>query len=99
MQSPSQSSPAQFEDPINIIGRLVNKLHTMWLQATYPFESSGRKLSIHYPCDVSRFAADKIRLGNSVIIRKHAWLNVVPAPDDELKIIIDDNSVIGARNS
>jgi hypothetical protein len=34
-----------------------------------------------------------------MIIRKNAWLKVVPGPDSELKIIIHNDSVVGARNS
>lgn len=86
------------DGPLNLIHRGINKLHTIWLQSTYPFKSCGRGLSIHYPCELSRQAAVWIRLGDSVMIRKDAWLNVVPGGDSESKIIVDDNSVIGARN-
>jgi acetyltransferase-like isoleucine patch superfamily enzyme len=34
-----------------------------------------------------------------VLIRKDAWLNIDPTLDNELKIIIDDNCVIGRRSS
>ncbi|HEY5213721.1 MAG TPA: acyltransferase [Acidobacteriaceae bacterium] len=99
MMQPGRGSPARFEDPINTILRCVNKLYSMWLQATYPFAGSGRKLSIHYPCEMSRRVAHQIKLGNFVLIWKDTWLNIVPGPDNELKIIIDDNCVIGRRNS
>jgi acetyltransferase-like isoleucine patch superfamily enzyme len=99
MKQPHHRSPARFEDPVNTILRGVNKLYSLWLQATYPFAFSGRKLSIHFPCELSRTMAHQIKLGNSVLIRKDTWLNIVPGLDSELKIIIDDNSVIGRRNS
>jgi acetyltransferase-like isoleucine patch superfamily enzyme len=92
-------SPARFEDPVNTIIRCINKLYSMWLQATYPFSSCGRKLSIHVPCELSRRIAHQIKLGNSVLIRKGTWFNIVPGLDRDLKIIIDDNCVIGRRNS
>jgi acetyltransferase-like isoleucine patch superfamily enzyme len=92
-------SRARFEDPVHTVFRCVNKLYSMWLQATYPFASSGRNLSIHVPCELSRRIAHQIKLGNSVLIRKGTWFNIVPGLDRELKIIIDDNCVIGRRNS
>jgi acetyltransferase-like isoleucine patch superfamily enzyme len=96
MQSQDRSQ-TQFEGPLSIIIRGINKLYTIWLQATFPFKASGRKLSIHYPCELNRRVAHQIKLGNSVLIRKDAWLNIVPGGASELKIIIDDDSVIGAR--
>jgi acetyltransferase-like isoleucine patch superfamily enzyme len=98
MMHPNNRSPARFEGPLNTIHRGFNKLYSMWIQATYPFASSGRELSIHFPCELSRRVAHQIELGNSVILRKDTWLNVVPSLSNELKIIIEDNCVIGARN-
>ena len=42
--------------------------------------------------------APAIRLGNSVIIRNHAWISAfdLSGPDD-IKIVIDDNCVINAQ--
>jgi len=37
-------------------------------------------------------------LGSSVIIRKDAWLNVLPEASGELNIVIDDNCCVAARN-
>jgi acetyltransferase-like isoleucine patch superfamily enzyme len=99
MIQPHHRFPARFEDPVNTILRCLNKLYSLWLQATYPFAFSGRKLSIHFPCELSRRIAHQIKLGNSVLIRKDTWLNIVPGLDSELKIIIDDNCVIGRRSS
>jgi acetyltransferase-like isoleucine patch superfamily enzyme len=44
--------------------------------------------------------APAIKLGNSVMIRKDAWLNTfdLSGADDELKIVIEDNCLIGARD-
>ncbi|MGA8439331.1 MAG: acyltransferase [Candidatus Sulfotelmatobacter sp.] len=36
-------------------------------------------------------------LGNSLIIRKDAWLNILPEATGELNLVIDDNCVISAR--
>ena len=44
--------------------------------------------------------APAMKLGSSVMIRKDAWLNTfdISDSDGELKIIIDDNCLIGARD-
>jgi acetyltransferase-like isoleucine patch superfamily enzyme len=44
--------------------------------------------------------APAIRIGNSVMIRKDAWINTfdISEADSEPKIIIDDNCLIGARD-
>jgi acetyltransferase-like isoleucine patch superfamily enzyme len=44
--------------------------------------------------------APAIKLGNSVMIRKDAWLNTfdLSGAPGELKIVIDDNCLIGARD-
>jgi acetyltransferase-like isoleucine patch superfamily enzyme len=89
---------AHFEDPLSLLIRVKTRLYTLWLSATYPFAAKGRNLSIQYPCAISRRVAHQIKLGNSVIIRKDAWLNIVPNCSNELKIIIGDNSLIGALN-
>ena len=41
--------------------------------------------------------ARRIKLGNSVIIGKDVWLNVIPEATDEINIVIDDNCCLGPR--
>jgi acetyltransferase-like isoleucine patch superfamily enzyme len=95
----SSPSPARFEDPLTLFSRAGTKLHSLWLRAMYPFAAAGKKLSIHFTCRLSRKAAHQMRIGNSVIIRKDAWLNIpVEAGAAGVKIIIEDNCLIGARN-
>jgi acetyltransferase-like isoleucine patch superfamily enzyme len=89
---------ARFEDPLSFFFRAKTKLYTLWLCAIYPFASRGNNLSIHYPCWLSRRVANQISLGRSLIIGKDVWFNIEPGCDSELKILIGDNCVIGARN-
>jgi acetyltransferase-like isoleucine patch superfamily enzyme len=98
MSALTHPRPARFEDPLDLIFRARTKFHTLWLTATYPFAAKGRGLSIHAPCIISRKTARQIHLGSRVIIRKDVWLNVVSEGDDTVKIIIEDNTLIGARN-
>lgn len=94
MNADTKRRRARFEDPLLIFSRLKVKLYTLWLIATYPFASRGRNLLIQGPCRISRLAADRIRLGNSVTIYKDVWLNV---QGDDAMIMIDDDCSIGAR--
>lgn len=98
MTPPSGKPQARFEDPLSLVSRVLTKLYTLWISATYPFASKGRNLTIQYPCLVNRLAAHRIKLGNSVIIRKDAWLNIITESNSDLNLVIDDNCLIGARS-
>ena len=41
--------------------------------------------------------ACRVKLGNSVIIGKDVWLNIIPEATDEINIVIDDNCCLGPR--
>lgn len=98
-----------YEDPLNFLPRGLTKLYSLWVSRTYPFAFIGRNVSIHFTCKLSRQRAPGIRLGNSVTLFEHVWLN--PANNDptipftgEPRIVIEDNciintgSMISARN-
>lgn len=93
-------SAARFEDPLNLFPRAITKLYSLWVSATYPFASIGSNLSIHYTTVLSRRMAPGMKLGNSLMIRKDAWINTfdISDGDGQPKIIIDDNCLIGARD-
>ncbi|HEY6377518.1 MAG TPA: hypothetical protein VIX90_18500 [Edaphobacter sp.] len=98
--SPLLSHPHRqpMEDPLSLIPRVTTKLFSLWIKATYPFAAAGHDLSVHPTCLVSRCIAPRIHLGNSVVIRKDAWLNVLPEATGEFNIKIGDNCLIGAQN-
>jgi acetyltransferase-like isoleucine patch superfamily enzyme len=91
---------ARFEDPLSFFPRAMTKLFSLWVSATYPFQSIGANLSIHYTTLLNRRMAPAIKIGNSVMIRKDAWINTfdISESDGEPKIIIEDNCLIGARD-
>jgi acetyltransferase-like isoleucine patch superfamily enzyme len=91
-------SSAHFEDPLGLFPLGLSKLFAIWLRATYPFASLGRDLSVHYTFLVNRAMAHRIKLGNSVIMGKDVWLNIVPEATGDLNIVIDDNCRLGARS-
>lgn len=89
--------PANMDDPLMLFPRMATKLFSWWVSATYPFASVGRNLSIHYTAILNRRMAPAIKIGNSVMIRKDAWINTFDISDGEPgpKIVIDDDCLIG----
>jgi len=87
-----------FGDPLDLLSHTIRKLYSLWVSATYPFASMGSNLQIHPSAILSRQVAPGIKLGNSVIIRNHAWINTfdLSGPDD-IRIVIDDHCVINAQ--
>ncbi len=94
-----------FGDPLQLLPRVLTKLFSIWVSLTYPFASKGRNISFHFTSEVERQRATRISLGNSISLRKDAWLNVATEdPTGEPVIVIDDNchigygSIISAKN-
>ena len=87
-------------DPLELLPRGLNKLHSMWLNLVYPFAVIGTKVSIHYTCHIYRNTAHRIKLGSSVIVGKDAHLGVSVPPEEtgDPVIIIDDNCLLGWRS-
>jgi acetyltransferase-like isoleucine patch superfamily enzyme len=89
---------APSEDLLNVISRVVTKLYSWWVTLTYPFASVGSNLFIHRTAILSRRIAPGINIGDSVIIRNHAWINTFDlAGPRDVKIVIDDHCVINAQ--
>jgi len=93
------NQPVPWEDPLRLLSRSLAKLYSIWLSLTYPFASKGHNLSIHYTCGLRRSNARRIKLGNSVQIRKDAIVNVVAPPEQngEPIIVVDDGTCINSR--
>lgn len=86
----------RFGDPLDLLPKGLTKLYSAWVSLTYPFASIGRNVSFHFTSQLDRQRAVRISLGNSVSLRKDAWLNV--ATEDhtgEPVIVLDDNCHIG----
>lgn len=100
MSRTNQKSSLEFSDTLSLISRALTKLHSLWVSQTYPFVSVGSLLSIHPSVDLYREAARSIKVGNSVLIAKDAWLNVTRSPEEKTgpAIILDDNCVVARRS-
>jgi len=93
------------DDPLELLPRGLTKLYSIWVSRTYPFASIGRNVSLHFTSTICRQRASRVSIGNSVSLRKDAWLSVATEdPKGEPVIVIDDNchvgygSIISAKN-
>jgi acetyltransferase-like isoleucine patch superfamily enzyme len=89
------------KDREGVFSRLLTKLNSLWVAATYPFAGKGANLSLHYASEISRSFAPHIRLGNRVEIGRQTWFFTWSTPgmegNDDVKIIIDDNCRLAER--
>jgi acetyltransferase-like isoleucine patch superfamily enzyme len=83
--------------PERLFSRLLTRLNSFWVAATYPFADAGRDLSLHYASEISRSLATRIRLGNHVEIGRHTWFHLGMEGNHEIKITIEDNCRIAER--
>jgi acetyltransferase-like isoleucine patch superfamily enzyme len=93
------------EDPLQLLPKVLTKMHSLWLSQFYPFASIGHKVSFHFTSRVCRARSSRISLGNSVSLREYAWLSVATEdPTGEPTIVLGDNchigfgSIISAKN-
>jgi acetyltransferase-like isoleucine patch superfamily enzyme len=96
-----ENAPA-YETALPSMARVRTKLKSLWLERTYPFAGFGRKVSIHYSCEIRRSISRGIRLGDEVYLAPEVWMNVIPDSadsglDDEPKIVIGNGCSIGRR--
>lgn len=81
--------------PEGSISKLLSKLNTWWMKATYPFAQVGRGVEFHYTSEISRHVAPRISLGDNIEIGMYSWLTCGTEGRHELKITIEDNCRIG----
>jgi acetyltransferase-like isoleucine patch superfamily enzyme len=101
MLRPIHQTCAGLEDHEGLFSRVLTRLNSLWVAATYPFGGKGRNLSLHYASEISRSLATRMRLGNHVEIGKHTWFHtwftLGTEGNREIKITIDDDCRIAAR--
>lgn len=94
---PPHKTAREFHDPLWLIPRLLNRLYTAWVRTTYPLASLGRKVSIHYTCDLRN--PTLISIGDFATIHKDVWLHA-QLPESGVRdpaLIIEDHCFIGRR--
>src|SRR5271169_1876641 len=92
------SSSKMWVDPLIQFPRFLTKLNSLWVAAVYPFASKGRKLSVHYTCDIRN--PQLIEAANDIIIQKDVWLHAWPSDSSggEPTLQIGDACLIGRRS-
>ena len=88
------------EDPLLSFSRMVTKLNTIWLRRTYPFAAFGRRIAVHFSCDIRRSMAQHISFGDDVCLAPNVWLNVASGSEEAgPKIILGSRCLIGRRST
>jgi acetyltransferase-like isoleucine patch superfamily enzyme len=88
------------EDPFQFFGRVVRRLNTEWVRATYPFAAVGRRLSIDPSCDLTRGAAQFVSLGDDVLLPSGVWINIVEdSAPEQPKLVLGNGCKIGRRST
>jgi acetyltransferase-like isoleucine patch superfamily enzyme len=97
-QQHTRRSPAV--DSLRIFGRIATKLNTAWLKTTYPFAKFGRRVSVHYSCEIFRGRSQYIELADEVYLAPDVWLNVVLGSEGQgPKIVLGRGCRIGRRST
>jgi acetyltransferase-like isoleucine patch superfamily enzyme len=87
-------------NPLTAILGIRAKLHSIWLQHTYPFAEFGRGVSVDASCDIRRSTSPEISLGDEVYLAPEVWIDVAPgSPGPEPKIVIGSGCAIGRRST
>jgi acetyltransferase-like isoleucine patch superfamily enzyme len=95
---PSEHRKVPIEDPLSWASRLLTKLNSLWLGSTYPFGNFGKRVSIHYSCEISRKVSPRISIENFVYLAPDVWLNLTGDITDRLPgIILGNGCKIGRR--
>ncbi len=90
----------RLEDPLLLWPRILTKLKSIWLGATYPFAAFGTGVSIHHSCQISRKQAEFIAIGKNVYFAKDIWLNVDTETGGNIpKIILGHGCKLGRRTT
>jgi acetyltransferase-like isoleucine patch superfamily enzyme len=97
MPRPIHETRSDSEDQDGFFARVLTKLNSLWVSATYPFARKGRNMSLHYGSEISRRLSPRIWLGDDIEIGRHSWLSMSTEWNNEINITIEDNCRIGAR--
>lgn len=87
------------DDPLMWFFRFLTKANSIWLKFTYPFSDFGRRVSIHYSCEIQRIHSHRIQIGDAVLLDREVWLNVpVLSKETRPALVIGSGSNIGRRS-
>ena len=88
------------EDPLRLAHRVLIRLYSFWVRTTYPFASIGKNVEIHFPCDMRRYLAHRMKLGDNIVVYKDVQFGVScdrREEPGEPVIVIEDGCIIVRR--
>jgi acetyltransferase-like isoleucine patch superfamily enzyme len=82
-----------------LLSRILSKANSIWLKSSYPFDSFGNGVSIHFSCEIQRTQARRMSIGDRVLLDREVWLNA-PVPSRAMApvLFIGNGSNIGRRS-
>jgi acetyltransferase-like isoleucine patch superfamily enzyme len=93
------------QTPLTGLSRIASKINSLWISATYPFHSIGKKVWFHHSCELARNTAAHMAIGDWVMLKRNVWLNIPDSANGDEPIIILENRcnigpgcVISAQN-
>jgi acetyltransferase-like isoleucine patch superfamily enzyme len=94
----NRSARFDYEKRLRFVPRAFTRLYSIWISATYPFASLGRKVSFDYRCDLQN--TPLIEIGDFVSIHKDAWVHasLYAEGKDKPVLIIGNRCFIGRRS-
>ena len=95
-RGPKPPVDARRDEREGFLSRVLTKLNSLWVRATYPFAGLGRGVEFHYASEIARYLAPRLCFGNGVVIGRNAWLTCGMEDQHEIKINIEDDCRIGA---
>lgn len=103
MGSPLIQTFTSHDDREGLFSRVLTKLNSLWVAATYPFAGTGRNFSFHYASEVSRALSPHFRIGDRVEIGKHTWFHTWCARctknNHDVTITIEEDCRLGPRST
>jgi acetyltransferase-like isoleucine patch superfamily enzyme len=87
------------ENPVSTFLGVGIKLHSIWLQYTYPFADFGRGVSVDSSCEIRRSVSRAISLGDNVYLAPDVWLDVPGPSEHGPKIVLGNGCAVGRRST
>ena len=92
------TSPA--ESVFQLLPKLATRLHSIWLQKTWPFAKFGIRTRVHWSCEIARSICRAISLDDDIYLAPDVWLNVVgDSNGSEPRIKLGKGCKIGRRST
>lgn len=98
MSPDHRSSRIGFESSPRFIPRALSKLYNTWLSIAYSFARLGKKVSLHYTCDLHN--TTQMEIGDFVTVHKDVWLHAHRTAENHegTVLTIGDRCFIGRRS-